>query len=450
MNKSNYLVLLFSALALTMTACGGSSSTPDDGNLNPPGNDQNNNDDTDDTDDTDDSGDSDDNGDTDDSGDTDDNGDTDDGGDDENANDDEDTEAQTYTFYAEGLQAITLSQDGEPLTDTLAPGQYSPDSSVVSDAEGTGSDGQTVWAVQFNGTEEGNVFLSVAQTDFSNGVRFDANMQAEGVLHFDLYVDAIDEGTTLLAKIDSGWPDLSAHELDIGETGEWVTYSLPIADFIPNPRGEGSANFDDVTNPFVLEALEGTAIVHIDNIHYTCEIEDCSITATPAPEAVEGATLDIFMGDGLHEHYANLGFFSWDGGDLNIDELHDSELDTNVFEITYVSDGAGIYINNEEEVGMDLSSFEGGDLVFDLKVDDSADLESGFIVSADPDAGDVAIEMPEDNQWHTVRVPLSEFTNSGLDLTGVTAPFVILATAGEQAGVVFRVGNIRWEAAAEE
>lgn len=455
MNKRNYLVLIFSALALSLSACGSSSSSDTPDTTPPPSNgddtDNGDNGDTDNDDDDDaDNGDTDDNGDTEDNGDS---GDDDTNGDDDDAND-EDAEPQTYSFYADGLGVLTFSMEGEDVSGALIPGQYSPDDSVVSDLEGTGPDGETVWSVQFNGTDSGNVFLSSEGSAFNYGLMFDSNMQDEGVVHFDLYVEAIDAETVLLVKIDSGWPNLSEYSLEIPEAGEWVSFSLPIADFGPNSGEDGQVNFDKVTNPIVLEAQDGTAIVYMNNIEFSCEVENCGLSAVQPPEAVESGTLDIHMGD-LTANYHDLG--AW-GENITIDTVTDADLGTNVIEFSYSAQAteSGIYIGGDAQ---NLESFAGGEVVFDLKVDNAADNTSGFMIKADHGGGaqeggggsaDLSIPLPDNNDWNEIRIPLEDYTSSGLDLSEVTAPFVIFPAFHEQANVVFRVGNIRWEAAEEE
>ena len=346
-----------------------------------------------------------------------------------------------------------LMLDGQEQEGSLVPALYSPDDSVVSDPAGTGPDGETVWSVQFNGTEAGSVFLSTEGSAYDNRLSLTDNMQQEGSIEFDLYVEAINADTELYAKIDSGWPNVSVYEIVDPAEGEWISFSVPISDLEANPVEDGQADYSNILNAFVLEALNGTAIVHLNNIRYTCEVEDCAVEANAPADTGDGETLNIFVGD-LTSAFNELGVFN---GNIEIETLNDADLGTNVFEFVFSEEAtnSGPYIVAPGGP-QDLQAYARGEVVFDLKVVDAADNTSGFLIKADHTVGgadgssaELSIALPDNNDWNEIRVPVEDYTSTGLDLSGVTAAFVMFPVFDEQAGMVYRVGNIRWVAASE-
>lgn len=359
-------------------------------------------------------------------------------------------EPTTYPLYENGLSEQTFRINGADQTATLQPGAYSPGEPVVLEAAATGADGETVWGIQFNATTESNAFLQTVGTVFRNGLIFNEAMRENGALEFDLWIEAIDEATDLVVKIDSGWPNLSEYTLETPEAGQWTSFSLPISDFVANTRGDGVVNFDDISNPFVLEAFGGTAIVQLNNIRYHCDTGACEIDAVQPPPAIVSDQLDIFAGD-LAPPFTELGAFA---SEVEITNIPNSDLGAPALQFSFSASAAtdGVYITSQQGA-QDLSAFEGGNVVFELKVINAADNTDGFSVKADHDggsSGDLSVPLPDNNDWNTITIPVDQLTSTGLDLSLVTAPFVVFPVFDQQANLTFQVGNIRWEAAAEE
>src|SRR5690606_1272731 len=102
---------------------------------------------------------------------------------------------------------------------------------VVTAVNNIGGAHAEVWDITFNGL--GKVFLSVGDlaTDglqnalsLSGGTAWTTN----GELSFDLYVESIDVGTGLLAKLDSGYPNLGQLEIELPAAGEWTRVHIRI------------------------------------------------------------------------------------------------------------------------------------------------------------------------------------------------------------------------------
>jgi hypothetical protein len=92
--------------------------------------------------------------------------------------------------------------------------------------------------------------------------------------------------------------------------------------------------------------------------------------------------------------------------------------------------------------------FASGQVLFDIKVVDSAQNTSGFMfdVACSASCGATAIPLGVigENGWQTISVPVSQLVANGLILSDVSAPFVLWPVEGEQSGVVYRINNVRW------
>jgi hypothetical protein len=356
----------------------------------------------------------------------------------------------TFTLYEQGPGTLTFSVNGTQVTNTLQPGLYNPESTVASNPGGVGPGGETVWDIQFNGAA-GNVFLTAQSMDsvdgVNDGIRFN-NMLADGAMQFDILVEAIGSETELHVKIDSGWPNVSYYVIDVPAAGEWVSISIPLADFAPNNIEAGEANFDLVINPFVLEAVNGTAHILINNIKITC-IADCGLEAVLTPDAVEPGIMNIFMGE-LAAEWSNPGIAVYQEGGQNIiiTTVVDDDLG-NVLQFEFGTGFGTMYIQSTE--AKNLSAFADGELIFDLKLVAAGNNTSGFRVKADCGypcgSVELPVALPTDNEWHTITVPIASL--SGLNLTNVDTPISFFPVYGEQDGVIFQLANIRWEVTGE-
>jgi hypothetical protein len=101
-----------------------------------------------------------------------------------------------------------------------------------------------------------------------------------GTLEFDLFVESIDPGTQLLAKMDSGYPNLGQVILATPPVGQWTHVVVALADLLGNPGPEGAGlDLANVVNPLVLEPT-GTHLAHVrlDDVKLRC-----AVSADPLP-----------------------------------------------------------------------------------------------------------------------------------------------------------------------
>ena len=116
---------------------------------------------------------------------------------------------------------------------------------------------------------DGNVFFNVIK----NPVNL-TKWNAQGKLKFDFKVNSKVEGTKLLIKMDSGWPNVSDVSVPLPADGVWTSYSIGIADLIDNgnsvPCCPGIAKLNAITNLFVIEP-SGAIDVSFDNVRLETE-----------------------------------------------------------------------------------------------------------------------------------------------------------------------------------
>jgi endoglucanase Acf2 len=119
-----------------------------------------------------------------------------------------------------------------------------------------------------------------------------------------------------------------------------------------------------------------------------------------------------------------------------------------VLEITHAASGdfAGLFIAADGVV--DLSDYDAGSLVFDVKVvsgDSKITMKLDCIFPCT--SGDQALGSKGAGGWETVDVPLSVLANGGLNLGRVNTGIVIWAT--DTTSTVFRIDNVRFTGIAD-
>jgi len=195
---------------------------------------------------------------------------------------------QSIDLFTDGAATVTV--DGNSTTITID-GYTGPGASVVNDANFTDPEDatNTIWKVAVSGGTA-NVFMSTGDlnTDpfFDSG--FDFSGAGLGQLVFDIKVNSIDPGTTLTAKIDSGYPDLGQVALTASDytVGSWRRVSISFADLLANPGPGAGLDLNNVVNAFVMEVTGGSADFYLDNIFvsHTCpEVDGCNATINTKP-----------------------------------------------------------------------------------------------------------------------------------------------------------------------
>ncbi|WP_339617725.1 family 16 glycosylhydrolase [uncultured Gilvimarinus sp.] len=366
-----------------------------------------------------------------------------------------DTREELYLFQ-DGLKTLTLAGNEGDVQASFTPQLYPDAATVISNPEAAGPNSETVWDIEFTGAPASAFLTSDGGLNFGDNLHSRAKNLGE--LRFDLRVLDIEPGTSLLIKIDSVYPKVSYHEIeipaDVGAGAQWSEVAVRLWSLQPNTN-EGYASpvdYTSINNAFVIEASGGTAHVQLNNIRLTClddAVANCDITPIePAEEITED--MDIFV-DNLAADWSNPGFevYQQGGQVITIDATATDPDKGTVIEVEFTDTGFGTFYIRDSSA-KDLSAFTSGNLVFDLKVVSNTGNTNGFVVKADcgyPCVGtEVSVPLPADNEWHPISVPISDINQGGFDITKVDVPFSLWPIAGEQ-NVTFQVDNIRWELA---
>lgn len=354
---------------------------------------------------------------------------------------------EEVVLYQNGVQTLNLEGDAGPVASGLTPGFWEASGgNVVSDP--AYHDGEnTVWDIQFLGS--GNAFLTS-----DDGLNFGDNTNSYaknlGEIRFDLKVLSIDPGTELRIKIDSGWPNLSYHEIDTPPVGDWEEVAVRLYSMSPNDAEAWlpTVDYSNVLNPFVIEPSGGAAHLQLNNIRFVCQggTDDCGIKPIEPPLAIS-SDFDIFI-DAVDDLWGSIGQWSASNTHVQVSTV-DAGARGQVFQGSFLEAGGSglMFIQTEPGIVRDVTALADGFLVFDVFLPAYDPATTGLIVKADCvhpcSSGNYPIGLVGTTDWETVVVPIADLVAGGLDLSSVNTPFVILPE-GEQGGVVIQVDNIRW------
>ncbi|WP_347331620.1 putative glycoside hydrolase [Marinimicrobium locisalis] len=152
----------------------------------------------------------------------------------------------------------------------------------------------------------------------------------------------------------------------------------------------------------------------------------------------------------------NFGYYGGDTDNHVRWDLVDAEGDNRgrVFDVTFNKENwngsfrivpAGRVLDADTSV--DMSSYEGGNLVFDLRVVEPTDAD--IYVTAECiypcEATPRQVLPATDGSWSTISIPLADF--EGMDWSKTSIPLSIYPEWGAQTDVRFQVDNIRFESA---
>ncbi len=283
-------------------------------------------------------------------------------------------------------------------------------------------------------------------------------------LKFDLFIDgaATPDDSSILIKMDSGWPALGSKQLEVADLAKdsWISVSVLLNDLVANP-GDQPLDTSAVLNLFVIE-FTASAHVQLDNIRLICgHMSDggCGIKA-PTVE-LNDEVLEVFTetvntdvwtsGIGAWDSIANSDYFSGDSNNhvtWQLIDSGDSEHGT-VIEVNFSQNGADGLIYIKSAQALNLDSFSDGELIFDIKVTDYADTTGGISYKIDCvfpcTSGDQLLGVIADGEWQTISLSVANLISQGLDITSVDTGLVLFPTWGDQQGVSLQLDNIRWQ-----
>ena len=116
-----------------------------------------------------------------------------------------------------------------------------------------------------------------------------------------------------------------------------------------------------------------------------------------------------------------------------------------VLEIRHEPAAAYAALFTESSSGINLSDYVSGHLVLDLKhVEGPNDYRVKLDCFYPCTSAHIDLVIAPGNEWQTVKVPVSAFTSTGLDISNVNTGIVIWAR--DHDGTHFRIDNVRFEA----
>ncbi|HTF85430.1 MAG TPA: putative glycoside hydrolase, partial [Cellvibrio sp.] len=253
------------------------------------------------------------------------------------------------------------------------------------------------------------------------------NWSPDSKLMFDYKINSIADGSTLLVKLDSGWPNVSDVGLPTATVGEWQPFEITLADLIDNGNSladGGKASLANITNIFVIDS-SGEMDVSFDNIRIEGTENEGDFAAPP---------LFTLFDDTIAEGLQVLSYNP--AGAITSSAISEAGRGE-VFSVVKGA-GAGNISFNVTDGPADLSAWEaGGELVFDVKVN-SKDAAANLLVKMDsgwPNVSDATVALGEVGEWTEVRINIATLIANGnslepgsANLTSITNMFVIEPT----------------------
>ena len=371
----------------------------------------------------------------------------------------------SYDLYIDAVGAFSWDIGGQTFTRELAFTSFWDNGGALTFGEVAAADPARGMVIDVNTTNSGNISFYAVDGEpiqlFGMGNNPNWWEIHAGELKFDLYVDSAgtDVNSSLLIKMDSGFPALGFVDLPVADLplDEWTTISVPVNDLIFQ-SGDQPLDTNAVVSVFVLEPT-GMAHVQLDNIQLICgHPADNGCGVTPPSIDIEGETVNVFIDDvdpiwtngiGAWDTIAGQDYFDPNSGNhvsWSLVDTGEAGHDT-VLEATFAADTADGLIYIQSAAGIDLSAFNTGNLVFDLRL--PADATHGITYKVDCgfpcSSGDQVLNGVVPGDWQTFEIPIASLRAAGLDTSKVNTGIVIFPTWGQQQGVSFQLDNVRWE-----
>jgi beta-glucanase (GH16 family) len=184
-----------------------------------------------------------------------------------------------FSVLQNAAEKLALKTSDKTITTALViDSSMETEGNVVIETPDIGGEHGKVLDISFSGP--GNAYLAAAETSSSDGAVNGFNLVGgtawsnHGTLEFDLFVQSIDAGTNLVARLDSGSTDVGQYAIETPDVGEWTHVAIRIFDLLANPRDGGNGlDLNNVVHIMALEAMgTSTARVRLDNISLSCAV----------------------------------------------------------------------------------------------------------------------------------------------------------------------------------
>jgi beta-glucanase (GH16 family) len=376
----------------------------------------------------------------------------------------------SFDLYVDQAGPLEWTISGETVARELAVNSFWDNDGALTFSEVSADDPNRGIVIDVMTSNSGNISINAVDgeptTLFGMGNNPNFWELHAGELKFDLYVDSsgTDPESSILIKMDSGWPAVGSVELKVADLAPdaWTTISVQVNDLLAS-RGEGLDPLDtgEIVSFFVLEPT-GAAHVQVDNIEIACghPVQNgCGIL--PPGGEVGGEIVNVFI-DEVDPIWTN-GFGAWD--DVFLADYYDGATANHVTWsvvpsgdpehddvalVNFGTNGANGVWYVQSAGPVDLSAFsDNGKLIFDLKLE--AGSTHGMTYKVDCffpcSTGDQVLDVSGDvrGEWNTHEITVSSLISAGLDISSVNSAIVLFPTWGDQQGVSFEVDNIRYE-----
>ncbi|MCP3670236.1 MAG: glycoside hydrolase family 16 protein, partial [Gammaproteobacteria bacterium] len=267
--------------------------------------------------------------------------------------DDKEPYIGSYDLYIDAAQSFSWTVDGEEYVRELLVASFWDNSGAMVLSEVAADDADHGIVIDIFTTDSGNFSITAVDTDsftlygMGNSSSWWQIHAAE--LRFDLYIDSsnTDQESSLLVKMDSGWPALGYVELSIADLpqDEWTTVSVKINDLLAN-SGDSALDTENVISLFVLEPT-AAAHIQVDNISLSCgNPGSCGISAPVEEDEVDSGPMTLPGTWRIAPEAGALGVGP-SAGDMSWWANSEADLETRscLFDDDYIFGNDGSFIN---------------------------------------------------------------------------------------------------------
>ena len=184
-----------------------------------------------------------------------------------------------FPVFQNGPATLSFKAGDKTVANALVIGsQAETEGDIVIDTPDIGGNRGEILDITFSGP--GDVFLASADMSNIKGIGNGFNLAGgtawsnHGTLEFDLFVESIDAGTTLMASLESGDSNQGQYAIETPRVGKWSRVAIRVSDLLANPR-EGGKGID-LNSVSKLVAIEATgsanARIRLDNISLSCAV----------------------------------------------------------------------------------------------------------------------------------------------------------------------------------
>jgi beta-glucanase (GH16 family) len=182
----------------------------------------------------------------------------------------------SFDLYVDGAASLEWTISGDTIVRELAVNSFWDNEGALVFAEVGADDADRGTVIDIQTSNSGNISINAVDGEptklFGMGNNPNFWELHAGEVKFDLYVDSsgTDPDSSLLIKMDSGWPAVGFVDLKVADlpADQWTTVSVKVNDLLASNQ-ESSLDTSNINSFFVLEPTSW-AHVQVDNIEIAC------------------------------------------------------------------------------------------------------------------------------------------------------------------------------------